>query len=333
MFVGLLFTLLFNEYPGQWRVIEMENSHRFLETYFGEQIKYDPDYGLLVMTPSDFNHFSPDGKFIMRAGRKGEGPGEFGYVMTGTIAEGFYWMVDGNSLKTSQFRMDGSFVKFHRSYFPDLTSFEGGLILAEIGGGYKQLQKERRETLTELKFGSAGPKKVGPPFHMLPQRVPDISYEYTKPMVDVADGKIYVTCKVDPRIWVYEMSDKTLLTPNPIPMVLPGFILDPPHAFKPVGPGGAKAFWKWEDSFSRIVGFQKTVKGFAVTYEIPGEETIRQKTRSWHLALLDASGKPYHDQQAPGILIGTRDGRLVFFEDWNENREDEPSYKLWEMVL
>lgn len=316
----------------QVSTITLDTKGRFIENYSIKQIKYNPDHGLLLMAPSEFYHFDINGKLINRIGRKGQGPGEFGYIMSGVICNNYYWIVDGLHFTVDQFSMSGDFIESHKKYFSDLNYGNGNVIYAKDGKGYKQLAKERRETLVALELGSSV-KENGNSFHMLPARVPEITYQYASPLLDCDDNNVYVTCQVDPTVWVYNQKTKKLT--ETINLALPGYVLDPPTSFKPVGPGGAKEFWKWEDSFSRIVGFKRYKQGFAVVYEIPDPfgVIVDDKQRAYNLAIVSDDGKNIHTQRCSGLLVGVRNNRLVFFIDWDETIDEDPTYYLKEIEI
>ncbi|MCB1050896.1 MAG: hypothetical protein H6510_02345 [Acidobacteria bacterium] len=323
--IGFLFLILGQASP---RSFVLENDGALLHYEKGNHLKWQAGSGLLIMSRHQVWHFDGQGHLLNRFGRAGQGPGEFSYIMCGIYREDGYWIVDGIRFTLSHFNRQGQWQKTYHQYYSDLFVGADQKVWAQIGGGFRQLMKERKKILVNLKLGPNGAKPQGAIFHMLPQRVPELSYEYTEPLWAEDATSLYIGCAVDPTIWVY--SKQTQAKATELALYLPGFIADPPNKLPALGPGDVKKLWQWEDQFSQVTALARLPSGFAIQYTCPGDTPIGLdgKKRQFVLALFKEDGQLIGYGPIEALLLGTSQVDLVLLKDWDESISDRPRYEL-----
>jgi hypothetical protein len=293
------------------------------------QIKRLVDGSFLISSVSEFFHFAPDGSLLLRAGRKGQGPGEFQYIPNTVFTGNSYWVIDGMRLDMTMMDQQGGYLKRVKPYHRDVYCFQNANVVV-LGGGYRQLAKERKPQL-QLADLSPDFQLKGSPFHLLPEIVPDVSYQYTYPLLCLAEDQLFVGCMLEPVIYRYRLKDQAFA--GKLQIHLPGFVLatDVQPMPKSDTPDSRKKFYAWEDSFSRVSWISASSRGFWVSYEMPST-TSRDffgHSRETRLLLIGPDGKPKSEPWITNhVFLGCSGDDLFLFQYWDEDRDAKPTYRI-----
>lgn len=269
-------------------------------------------------------HFESDGSLRLKFGRRGEGPGEFQHVWAAVFDGSHYWVSDGKRLTTSKLDATGSFQQRYNIFFNAFYNHPDGVFYRD-GKGFKQLMGERRPVLGKMRLEQGRPRYALEQFHVLSEECVHLFYNYNTHFVDFRNQRIYVMDEVAPKISAYNAKNYNKIGTAPLRLLhfKPGPKLEPGRNFT------RKEFLVWEDGWSRITGFAHMGDAYAVSYEIPAQEkNTRGKSRQTILVKLGLDRKPIWQTRIQGRILGRHNDKLYVLNDWDENKDDFPVYKV-----
>ncbi len=284
------------------------------------------DGSILLTTRNNIWHFSRDGKLIRKLGGRGEGPGQFLFIMDAIWDGRYYWVADGSRLLIS--RIDPSQVNEANTYYAFFESFvHSDSLFFGVGGINPQHQRKpslgwilpipNDEWLKKHNTKNI----VDSRFHRLTDEVRNLKMNYTNHYVQVRGENIFVCNEINDKAFVYQRDSWRKL--KEISLELFGFQTGPDEFMRP--PYTRERLVAFENSFSRIQGFTLLENAMLVAYNGAQGEKSEPVMR---LNKLNLDGRHLGRYDFDGVFLGGC-GRKTF--DLLVNRESEkgdPSYHL-----
>jgi hypothetical protein len=292
------------------KAVKLDTEGRGLFNVLQDSLGTYNDGSVLIVTRYTMYHFAENGKLIQRIGRRGQGPGEFGYIGAAVWTGEYYVISDAGPLNTSIFDENGKFIIRSKKYYNSLYRFDDKIFFRR-GEPIKQFQGERPEMLGQLEIKNQ--KIVESPyrFHILSQRNVDLFYNYTHHYISKHEDTLYIHDMLSPLVTSYKVDNPTPI--GEYPLRLPGFVNAPdkfPDHF--IGGPGRQKYFKWKAQWSTILGFGYMDNLFVIAYELPEDQ--REYEKHLRVATCDLSGKPLEVIDLSGYFVGVRNGAFITLE-------------------
>lgn len=292
---------------------------------------------IVVARNTDAMIFDINGDYIGKIGGKGEGPGEFYYVMSMFLTDD--WIVVDDSREIEVFDRQGKFL------FQDTTKISNGVWLGEAEG-LVGIDLKRRRSINEGEgvhalgyFKVEGEKFIEvTSFHQAEPILAEYSYWFLNHFICRVGDELCVFNEIEQKAYLYDVVD---MRPNrSVEVVLPKFVPGPGSVeVDTMAPYGER--YAWVFSWSRVFA----VKGlssdeFAVGYWVPKGATgaVNPQTddiKDTYIAKLNkttGSVNRYWGIEDDSMkFVGTHDGQLVIIHTKENDDGDEVtlSFMKW----
>ena len=272
-----------------------------------------PDGSFLLLEEVMALHFNADGRLINKLGQKGEGPGEFNFILTGIFDGNYYWFKDADPIitlysKAGKFLIElpirggiqkigysgKSLYMFHLTPKPRPSPYLG---LVEINGF------EQVETLNSLTH-----------FHPTSQEIIKFKYNNDNHWLIFHGGRLYVADEMTPKVQVYDLDYNYL---REIKLLLPEYAPSPNTWVSYRGTTRLQRL-EWFASWSRFVGFAVKESGMLIAYDVPVEDNPQITQTA--VVQVDFDGKPMKRViKYDADFMGTHGGFYYLFRIKDEN--------------
>lgn len=332
MIVQFLFHLLLMVEPTQGREIILDNRKQYLPTVGYNRVLVAKDGTFLALSRYQLWHWDQDGNIINVIGRKGEAPGEFGFLGEAIWDGRHYWIIDGYQLRSSVFDRSGRYLSTSAKFFRQLIRVDDRLFAIDLSQ-FDAWRSQYPPVLKEINYNIANNQlnisETGMRFKKVSKRQMELRFNFKLVWV-VQEGDTYlVVDQLEPKIWVYDNNARQTeagiavdkpFEPNFRPMQVKYWVEPPKRLEKKRSQSEHLVYW---NSWSRINYFGRLGDAYVLAYNTPDEEDEYNSVQVIQRIAKDgrALGDPI---LANGFIMGSKDNKVFLFSEGDN--EDEFVY-------
>lgn len=323
MISALLFLLLVDPRL-QWSK-PIENRFQYIEIVDASRIFLADDGSILALTPYSLWHWQSDGKFIRKIGQKGQGPGEFIFLLQAHWDGQHYWMMDGLNQMSTFYDADGTFLFrqpfFYRQFIP-LEDRTFVLDFSRVRSYSDQLPPVLQEITYQITDKQIEVEDIGPKFRKVTPQQRSYDFNFKKLWLAQDGDALLVVDQLQPLMQVYspEIIAKEQKVSIEVPFEAPvRYIKAPmwksvPETFPRRGSLNQNEFRIWWQTWSRVTHFGSFGSDLIFAFETEGQEGDLRPTQV--IQRISKQGELLAEPLVTqGYLVGTQDDMVYVFQE------------------
>lgn len=321
--MSLVFLFLLLADPQLQLSVPLDNRFQYINVVDASRIQIAEDGTIIALTPYTLWHWNLDGTLIRKLGQKGQGPGEFVFLLEAHWDGSHYWLMDGLNRMSSFYDADGNFLFrkpfFYRQFIPVgermfVADYSGVLSYSDL---LPPVLQEIQYTITE---NDINVQTLGQKFRKVTAQQRNYEFNFKKMWIATDQDALLVVDQLQPVMQVYSpdvlaMEAHTQVE-NPFEPPL-RYIKAPrwvsiPEQFPKKGSLNQNEFRHWWLTWSRVTHFSNYGDDLLFAFETDSEDASMRSMQM--IFRIDKNGVPVGEPlETYGYLVGAWNDLVYIF--------------------